>query len=121
MPINISCLALNLYNRGEKEAATRVFLLSTLIHPLPKAYNYLSQIAFEKKRYDKAAELLEQSLELDDKQARANAVLGQITAQFLNRPEKALVHLKKAVELDSGLETELAQWIEPLKAEKPDF
>ena len=115
-----SSLAMDLYDRGEKVAATRLLLLSTRIHPLPKAYNLLAHIEILENSFEKAAEFMERSLLLDDKQARVHGGLGQITAEFLSRPEKALVHLKKAVELDPGLETKLAPWISALEAGKTD-
>ena len=85
-----------------------------------QAYNFLAHIEIRENSFEKAAEFMERSLLLDDKQARVHAGLGQITADFLNRPVKALVHLKKAVELDPGLETKLAPWISALEAGKTD-
>ena len=114
-------LAMNLYDRGEREAAANLSLLSTRIHPLSKVFNFLSVIAFNEKSYEKAAEFFEKSLQLDEKQAIVHAGLGQIAAKFLNRPDKALFHLRRAIELDPGLETELAQWIEALEAGNTDL
>ena len=71
-----SILSLNLYDRGAKVTATELLLLSTRIHPLPKAYNFLSLIALRENSQGKAAEFLEQSLQLDDKQARVHGGLG---------------------------------------------
>ena len=115
-----SILSLNLYDRGAKVTATELLLLSTRIHPLPKAYNFLSLIALRENSQGKAAEFLEQSLQLDDKQARVHGGLGQILAPIPNRRDKALFHLQRAVELDPGLGAELAQWIEALEEGKAD-
>ncbi len=116
-----SILSLNLYDRGAKVTATELLLLSTRIHPLPKAYNFLSLIALRENSQGKAAEFLEQSLQLDDKQARVHGGLGQILAPIPNRRDKALFHLQRAIELDPGLEPELAQWIEALEAGNTDL
>ena len=113
-------LALNLYDRGEKNWAAELFLLSNRIHPLPKALNLLALIAFDEKEYEKAAEFSEHSLQLDDKQAIVHAWLGQVTANFLNRRSKALFHLRKAIELDPGLEPELTPLIKALEAGDTD-
>ena len=43
-------LAYRLYDRQEKEEAAKVLLLSTQIHPLPMAYNFLANIAIEGRR-----------------------------------------------------------------------
>ena len=115
-----SSLAMDLYDRGERIAATKLLLLSTRIHPLPKTYNSLGHIEIRENSFEKAAEFMERSLLLDDKQARVHGGLGQITAEYLGRPEKALVHLRKAVELDPGLEARLAPWISALEAGKTD-
>ena len=116
-----SILSLNLYNRGAKVTATELLLLSTRIHPLPKAYNFLSLIAVRENNHGKAAEFLEQSLQLDDKQARVHGGLGQILAATPDLGDRALFHLRKAIELEPGLEAKLAQLIEVLEAGKTDL
>ena len=80
----------------------------------------MSRIAFEKERYEKAAELLEHSLKLEADQARVHFRLGRITEKFLNRPDEGLFHLRRAIELDPGLEMKLAPWISALEAGKTD-
>ena len=104
-------LAYRLYHRQEKEEAAKVFLFSTRIHPLPVAYNSLASIAVEGEDYKQAVEYLEQSLQLDDKQAGVHADVGKITARFLNDQPKALYHFQRALELDPKLETDLSRWI----------
>ena len=113
-----SILSRNLYDRGAKVTATKLLLLSIRIHPLPKAFNSLSLIAFREDNHEKAAEFLEQSLQLDDKQAWVHGGLGQILATAPDLGDRALFHLRKAIELDPGLEAELAQLIAALEAGK---
>ena len=114
-------LALDLDNRGQKEEATSVSLLSTRIHPLSPAYNYLSFIALRESNQEKAAGFLEQSLKLDDRQAPVHAGLGQILATTPDLRDKALFHLRRAIDLDPGLETELRQWIEAVETGNSDL
>ena len=116
-----SIISLNLYERGAKVTAAELLLLSIRIHPLPKAYNFLSHIALRENSHEIAAEFLEQSLKLDDNQARVHGGLGQILARIPDQREMALFHLRSAVELDPGLETELAQWIAALQAGNTDL
>ncbi|MDE2800795.1 MAG: hypothetical protein OXI94_19180, partial [Gemmatimonadota bacterium] len=105
-------LAYRLYNRQEKEEAAKVLLFSTRIHPLPVAYNSLANIAVEGEDYKQAVEYLDQSLQLDDKQAGVHADVGKITARFLNDQPKALYHFQRALELDPKLEADLSGWVE---------
>ena len=104
-------LANRLYDRQEKEDAAKVLLLSTQIHPLPMAYNFLANITLQREDYKQAAGYFEQSLQLDDKQADVHATIGKITARFLNNQPKALYHFQRALELDPKLETDLSRWI----------
>ncbi len=99
-----------LYNRQKKEAATKIFTLTTQIHPSFLAYFNLAVIALDDKDYQQATAYLEQSLQLEDNQATAHAALGKIMAKFLPDPDKARYHIKKAIELDPNLEADLAAW-----------
>ena len=105
-------LAERLYNRQAIEDAAKIFSLSTQIHPLPMAYNFLANIAVEEEDYKQAVEYLEQSLKLNDKQAKEHAAIGKITARFLNNQPKALHHFQRALELDPKLEADLSGWVE---------
>ena len=105
-------LASHLYERQEEEEAAKVFLLSTQIHPLPLAYNFLANIALHGEDYKQAAGYFEQSLQLDDKQADVHAAAGKIAIQFLNDQPKALYHFQRALELDPKLEADLSGWVE---------
>ena len=105
-------LASRLYNRQAIEDAAKIFLLSTQIHPLPQAYNFLANIALQEEDYKQAVAYFEQSLQLDDKQAREHAAVGKITARYLNNQPKALYHFQKALELDPKLEADLSGWVE---------
>jgi len=105
-------LAFRLYERQEEEEAAKVFLLSTQIHPLPTAYNFLANIALHGEDYKQAAGYFEQSLQLDDKQADVHATIGKITARFLNNQPRALYHFQRALELDPKLEADLSGWVE---------
>ena len=100
-----------LYDLQEMEDAAKVFLLSTQIHPLPLAYNFLAHIAFQGEDYKQAVGYFEQSLQLDDKQANIHADVGKITARYLNDQPKALYHFQRALELDPKLEAVLSRWI----------
>ena len=104
-------LARRLYDHQKKENAAKVLFLSTQIHPLPMAYNFLANIAVEGENYKQAAEYFEQSLQLDDKQADVHATVGKIAIQFLNNQPKALYHFQRALELDPKLEADLSRWI----------
>ncbi len=115
-----SILSLNLYDRGAKVTAAELLSLSIRIHPLPKAYNFLSHIALRENSHENAAKFLELSLKLDDKQARVHGGLGQILAPIPDHRDQALFHLQRAVELDPGLGTELAPWIEASEETKAD-
>ena len=105
-------LARRLYNRQTMEDAAKIFSLSTRIHPLPAAYNFLANIALQREDYKQAVEYLEQSLQLDDKQAKEHAAVGKITARYLNNQPKALYHFQRALELDPKLEADLSGWVE---------
>ncbi|MCY3868277.1 MAG: glycosyltransferase family 39 protein [Gemmatimonadetes bacterium] len=105
-------LVYRLYERQKKQEAAKVLLLSTQIHPLPMAYNFLANIAVEGEDYKQAVGHLEQSLQLDDKQADVHAAVGEITVQFLNDQPKALYHFQRALELDPKLEADLSKWVE---------
>ncbi|MXZ10162.1 MAG: tetratricopeptide repeat protein [Gemmatimonadetes bacterium] len=105
-------LAYSLYERQEEEEAAKVFLFSTQIHPLPLAYNSLANIALQGEDYKQAAGYIEQSLQLDDKQAGVHATIGKLTARFLNNKPKALYHFQRALELDPKLEADLSEWVE---------
>ncbi len=105
-------LAYHLYDRQEKEEAAKVILLSTQIHPLPMAYNFLANIAVVEEDYKQAVGYFEQSLQIDDKQAEVHATIGKITARFLNDQPRALYHFQKALELDPKLEADLSGWVE---------
>ena len=104
-------LAYRLYNRQEKADAAKVLFLSTQIHPLPQAYNFLANIALQGEDYKQAVEYFEQSLQIDDKQADVHAAIGKITARFLNNQPRALYHFQRALELDPKLEADLSRWI----------
>ena len=105
-------LASRLYNRQAIEDAAKIYSLSIQIHPLPLAYNFLANIALQRKDYKKAVEYLEQSLQLDDKQAKEHAAVGKITARYLNNQPRALYHFQRALELDPKLEADLSGWVE---------
>lgn len=105
-------LAYRLYNRQKKADAAKVLFLSTQIHPLPMAYNFLANIAIKGKDYKQAVEYFEQSLQIDDKQADVHAAIGKITARFLNNQPRALYHFQRALELDPKLEADLSGWVE---------
>jgi tetratricopeptide (TPR) repeat protein len=105
-------LARRLYNRQAIEDAVKIFLLSTRIHPLPQAYNFLAHIAIQREDYKQAVAYFEQSLQLDDKQAKEHAAVGKITARYLNNPSRALYHFQRALELDPKLEADLSGWVE---------
>ena len=105
-------LAHRLYNRQAIEDAAKILLLSTRIHPLPVAYNSLANIALQEADYKQAVAYLEQSLQLDDKQAKEHAAVGKITARYLNNPSRALYHFQRALELDPKLEADLSGWVE---------
>ncbi|MDE2797525.1 MAG: glycosyltransferase family 39 protein [Gemmatimonadota bacterium] len=105
-------LASRLYNRQTIEDAAKIFSLSTQIHPLPLAYNFLANIALQREDYKQAVAYFEQSLQLDDKQAKEHAAVGKITARYLNNQPKALYHFQRALELDPKLEADLSGWVE---------
>ena len=60
-----------------------------------------TMLFFAARRYDQAVEQLEKALEVDASLAQAHSMLG-LTYAYLSKPEPAISHARKAVELSKG-------------------
>ena len=107
-------LANLLYRRGPFMAAKQVYELSDQLYPSTAAKNRLAVIAYRGGRYERAARLWSASLLIDEKQAGIHANVGQILAKHSTSLDQARHHLRRAVELDPDLESELGGWIADL-------
>ena len=107
-------LANLLYRKGTVTAAKQVYELADQLYPSTAAKNRLAVIAYRGGRYESAARLWSASLRIDEKQAGIHANVGQILAKHSTSLDQARHHLRRAVELDPGLESELGGWIADL-------
>ena len=88
-----------LLRQGQTERMAQALLLSLAIHPHKVAYNILATTAFEQGDYQ-----------------RGGGGLWRLMNRKLNAPSEALVHLRRAVELDPTQATVLEQWIAASRA-----
>jgi Tfp pilus assembly protein PilF len=105
-----------LLRQGQTERMVQALLLSLAIDPHKVAYNILATTAFEQGDYQRAVAGWRRSLALDESQADTHATLGQVLLAKLDAPSEALVHLRRAVELDPTQATVLEQWIAASRA-----
>ena len=105
-----------LLHQGQTERMVQALSLSLAIHPHKVAYNILATTAFEQGDYQRAVAGWRRSLALDESQADTHATLGQVLLAKLDAPSEALVHLRRAVELDPTQATVLEQWIAASRA-----
>jgi len=104
-------LANHAYDRGQRDTAWIAYQLSAQIHPNVPAFNRLAFLAYRGQDYALAVEFWSRSVRLQDDQAGIHSNLGQVAAQHLRDYEQALYHLRRAVQLDPGLQAELSDWI----------
>jgi Tfp pilus assembly protein PilF len=97
----------NLRRRDELAHASEAYEMSTLVHEEPVAYNNLGIMAHQAGRPLEALSWWEQSLSLDETQVELHQVMGETALGELRDYRRALLHLRKAVELDPQLASEL--------------
>jgi tetratricopeptide (TPR) repeat protein len=99
------------YGLGKEQLAWNAYHLSTQIHPSTPACNRLAYLAYRRQDYRLAVHFWSRSLGLDEHQAGIQANLGQVYARHLRQWDRALYHLRRAVELKPALGPELSGWI----------
>ena len=100
-----------LLRRSRTAPMEEVIELSLAIHPYKVAYNVLATAAFERGDYERAVAQWRKSLALDEAQGDTHATLGQVLLAKRGAPREALVHLQRALQLDSIRTAELEKWI----------
>ena len=90
-------------DEGEK-----VFLLSASISENAAAYNGLAQIAATRGNLEAAITAAERSLTLDPSQAHVFGFVADIAIRGLKDSDRGLPYLRRAIDLDPRLSTELS-------------
>ena len=100
-------VASRLFNMGLQSQAATVCRLSLTIHPTATAYNVLAKASFNAGEFQEAVASWEESLRLDPAQPSAHQDAGVVSLHKLGDYSRAVFHLRRAVELDKGLASQL--------------
>ena len=100
-------VASKLFNMGLQSQAATVCQLSLTIHPTATAYNVLAKASFNAGEFQEAVASWEESLKLDPAQPSAHQDAGVVSLHKLGDYSRAVFHLRRAVELDKGLASQL--------------
>ena len=100
-------VASRLFNMGLQSQAATVCRLSLTIHPTATAYNVLAKASFNAGEFQEAVSSWEESLRLDPAQPSAHQDAGVVSLHKLGDYSRAVFHLRRAVELDKGLASQL--------------
>lgn len=90
------------------DAGEKVFLLSASISENAAAYNGLAQIAATRGNLEAAITAAERSLTLDPSQAHVFGFVADIAIRGLKDSDRGLPYLRRAIDLDPRLSTELS-------------
>ena len=104
-----------LRQRDRPDLAESIFERSLQTHENTIARNRLAYLAAHAGDYPRAAEHWERSLALAEAQPDIHVNLGKLAARYLEDPDGALYHLRRALQLDPKKEAEVSPWIRAIE------